>query len=175
VPQSRHRKIQKARKRPRVPHSQSTVNPTTQTAGNRNLRIGAIILVVVIAAAAVAYVVTRRGTTQAGPEVTTASGLKMQDLTVGTGASPRPDQTVTVHYTGWLENGKEFESSRKGRPAVFRMTQLIKGWQEGLSTMKVGGKRRLVIPSNLAYGPAGSDKIPPNSNLTFELELLGIQ
>ncbi len=176
MPQSRHRKIVKARKRPRVPHSQASgaVSPT-QTAGNSYLRIAAIALVVMLAAAAVVYVVSRRGA-QAGPEITTASGLKMQDLTVGTGESPRPDQTVIVHYTGWLENGKEFESSRSGKPAKFNMTRLIKGWQEGLSTMKVGGKRRLVIPSNLAYGATGSPpNIPPNSNLTFELELLGIQ
>lgn len=176
MPQSRHRKIVKARKKPRVPHSQTSgaVSPTP-AAGNRNLRIGAIVLVVLIAAAAVVYVVSRRGA-QAGPEITTASGLKMQDLAVGTGESPRPDQTVTVHYTGWLDNGKEFESSRGKKPAVFSMTRLIKGWQEGLSTMKVGGKRRLIVPSNLAYGPAGSPpNIPPNANLTFELELLAIK
>ena len=150
----------------------TTAKPTV----DRNLRIGAIILVAVIAIAAVAYFMTRRGDTQAGAEITTPSGLKIQDLKVGDGASPQPGQTVMVHYIGWLENGTEFNNSYKlGRPAQFRMGELIKGWDEGLSTMKVGGKRRLFIPSNLAYGVKGSPpNIPPNSNLKFEIELLRV-
>jgi peptidylprolyl isomerase len=139
--------------------------------------VGAIILVAVIAIAAVAYVITRRGSTQTGQEITTASGLRMQDLKVGDGPSPKPRQTVTVHYIGWLEDGTEFNNSRKlGRPAQFRIGELIKGWDEGLSTMKVGGKRVLYVPSNLAYGVKGSPpNIPPNANLKFEIELLGIR
>jgi peptidylprolyl isomerase len=126
----------------------------------------------------VAYFITRRGATQgSSPEITTASGLRIQDLRVGDGPSPKPGQTVTVHYIGWLENGKEFNNSYKlGRPAEFRIGGLIKGWDEGLSTMKVGGKRRLFVPSNLAYGLRGSPpNIPPNANLKFEIELLGVK
>lgn len=179
MPQSRHRKINRARKVPRVPHSTpSTV--TTKPSENRNLQIGAIILVAVLAVAAVAYFITRRGATQeesGAPEVTTASGLRIQDLRVGDGASPKPGQTVEVQYIGWLENGKEFNNSYKtGGPAHFRIGGLIKGWDEGLSTMKVGGKRRLFIPAKLAYGATGSPPtIPPNANLKFEIELLGVK
>lgn len=174
MPQSRHRKINKARKRPRVPHSSPTAS--TQTPGNRNIRVGAIILIAVLAVSAAAYVITHRGT-QAGSEVTTPSGLKIQDLRVGDGPSPKMGQTVTVHYIGWLENGKEFNNSYTlGKPVDFRLGRVIKGWDEGLQSMKVGGKRRLIIPSNLAYGPAGSPpNIPPNANLTFEIELLGVK
>ena len=176
VPESRHRKINKARKRPRVPHS--TVTPNPQSAGNRNLRIGAIILVVVIAVSAIAYVINRRST-QAGSEVTTASGLKIQDLKVGDGASPKPGQTITVHYVGSLEDGTEFNNSYKtGAPIDFEIgvARVIKGWDEGLMTMKIGGKRKLFIPSNLAYGAQGRPPtIPPNSNLVFEVELLGVK
>ena len=106
------------------------------------------------------------------------SGLKYTDQVVGTGASPRADQSVTVHYTGKLAaNGKKFDSSvDSGRPATFRMDGVIKGFSEGLSTMKVGGKRTVFIPSALGYGArgAGAD-IPPNSDLIFELELIAIK
>jgi FKBP-type peptidyl-prolyl cis-trans isomerase len=176
VPLSRNRKITKARKIPRVAHS--TVSADPQPHRGKNLRTGAIILVVVIALAAAAYVITRRGT-QAGSEVTTPSGLKIQDLKVGDGASPQPGQTITVHYIGWLEDGKEFNNSYTGgRPIDFKIGTggVIKGWDEGLMTMKVGGKRKLIIPSDLAYGVRGRPPvIPPNSNLTFEIELLGIK
>ena len=133
-------------------------------------------MVAIIAIAAVAYVITRRGS-QAGSEITTPSGLRIEDLKVGDGASPKPGQTVVVHYIGWLEDGTEFNNSYKlGRPAEFRIGQLIKGWDEALSTMKVGGKRKLYVPSKLAYGAQGSPpNIPPNSNLRFEIELLGVR
>jgi len=143
---------------------------------NKNLRVGAIIVLAVLVLAAVAFVITRRGS-QAAPEITTASGLKYQDLKVGDGATPTMGQTVTVHYIGRLENGKEFNNSYTlGKPIDFKLGQVIEGWNEGLQTMKVGGKRRLWIPSKLAYGPAGRPpNIPPNSNLDFEIELLGVK
>jgi len=175
VPQSRNRKINKARKRPRVPHSNpGAAAPESST--NRNLKVGAIILVAAIVLAAVAYVITRRGS-QANNEVTTASGLKYQDLRVGDGASPKMGQSVTVHYIGRFENGKEFNNSYTGgKPIDFKLGQVIQGWNEGLQSMKVGGKRKLWIPSRLAYGPAGKPPtIPPNSNLEFEIELLGVK
>ena len=114
-----------------------------------------------------------------GPMQTTPSGLQYQDLAVGNGPSPQPGQTVSVHYTGWLDDGKKFDSSLdRGRPFEFPIGQgrVIKGWDEGVATMKVGGKRRLVIPPELGYGAQGAGGvIPPNARLTFEVELLGLK
>ena len=135
-----------------------------------------IVLIVAVAAAAVVYVVANRNG-QAGNEVTTESGLKYVDLKVGNGATPKMGQRVQVHYIGKLANGREFENSYKlGPPAQFNLGPgLIKGWNETLQTMKVGGKRRITLPPDLAYGATGSPpKIPPNSTLTFEIELLGV-
>ena len=113
--------------------------------------------------------------------MTTASGLKIEDTTVGTGATPAKGQTCVMHYTGWLwENGAKgakFDSSvDRGKPFEFPLGQgaVIKGWDEGVATMKVGGKRNLLIPPALGYGARGAGGvIPPNATLFFEVELLG--
>lgn len=114
----------------------------------------------------------------AAPEaaVTTASGLSYVDLVVGSGSQPTSGKPVKVHYTGWLENGTKFDSSvDRGEPFVFTIGagEVIPGWDEGVMTMKVGGKRRLIIPSQLGYGAAGAGGvIPPDATLIFEVELL---
>lgn len=108
--------------------------------------------------------------------VTTDSGLKYEDIVVGTGASPQRGHQVTVHYTGTLEDGTKFDSSLdRGQPFTFQigLGRVIKGWDEGVLTMKVGGKRKLVIPPQLGYGARGAGGvIPPNATLVFDVELL---
>lgn len=110
--------------------------------------------------------------------VTTPSGLKYIDLVEGTGPSPSPGDNCEVHYTGWFENGTQFDSSKGKAPFVFPIGQgrVIKGWDEGVATMKVGGKRKLIIPASLGYGDRGAGgEIPPGATLIFEVELLGIR
>lgn len=111
--------------------------------------------------------------------VTTESGLKYEDIVVGTGESPKQGQEVTVHYTGTLDDGTKFDSSLdRNQPFKFPIGvgRVIKGWDEGVMSMKVGGKRKLVIPPQLGYGARGAgDVIPPNATLVFEVELLGVQ
>lgn len=107
---------------------------------------------------------------------TTPSGLQIETITEGTGASPKASDTVTVHYTGTLIDGTKFDSSvDRGEPVSFPLGGVIKGWTEGLQLMKTGGKARLVIPPAIAYGPNGSGPIPPNATLVFDVELLGIE
>jgi peptidylprolyl isomerase len=113
-----------------------------------------------------------------GETVTTDSGLQYIVIEEGTGASPTLGQTVVVHYTGWLESdGTKFDSSvDRGAPSAFMLGQVIEGWNEGLSVMKVGGKHRLIIPPELGYGQQGfPPKIPANATLIFDVELLEIQ
>ena len=175
MPQSRHRRT-KAKKRPRGLYPAAKAKPPTGR--NRQARIIAIAVVVALAATVIGYLIKQRAG-GGGSEITTASGLKYTDLVVGTGARPQRGQTVTVHYTGTLENGKKFDSSYDhGRPADFKIGvgSVIRGWDEGLMSMKVGGKRKLVIPSPLGYGPQGrAPDIPGNSTLIFDVELLGVK
>jgi len=114
-----------------------------------------------------------------GQEVTTASGLKYTDEKVGTGAEAKPGQTAVVHYTGWLTDGKKFDSSKdRGQPFSFPLGggRVIKGWDEGVQGMKVGGVRKLTIPPQLGYGASGAGGvIPPNATLVFEVELLDVK
>jgi FKBP-type peptidyl-prolyl cis-trans isomerase len=114
-----------------------------------------------------------------GQEVTTPSGLKYVDEVVGSGAEAKAGQTAVVHYTGWLMDGKKFDSSKdRGQPFSFPLGggRVIKGWDEGVAGMKVGGKRTLTIPANLGYGAAGAGGvIPPNATLRFEVELLDLR
>ena len=119
----------------------------------------------------------------AGKPMTTASGLQIIDTKVGTGATPQSGQTCVMHYTGWLyENGakgKKFDSSLdRGQPFEFPIGRgrVIAGWDEGVASMKVGGKRTLIIPAKLGYGDRGAGGvIPPNATLIFEVELLGVK
>jgi peptidylprolyl isomerase len=117
----------------------------------------------------------------AAETITTPTGLKYRDEVVGTGASPKPGQSVNVHYTGWLDEGgkpgRKFDSSRdRGQPFSFPLGQgrVIQGWDEGVATMKIGGRRTLIIPPELGYGARGAGGvIPPGATLIFDVELLG--
>ena len=114
-----------------------------------------------------------------GQEVTTESGLKYRDVAVGNGREAALGDTATVHYTGWLIDGKKFDSSvDRKEPFSFRVGagQVIKGWDEGVAGMKIGGKRKLTIPPQLGYGSRGAGGvIPPNATLIFDVELLGLR
>lgn len=122
--------------------------------------------------------VTSQSGQTAGELITMTNGLKVQDLVIGTGAEAKQENAVSVHYVGTLTDGTKFDSSRdRGQPFVFVLGagNVIQGWDIGVQGMKVGGKRKLIIPPQLAYGERGvGDKILPNSTLVFEIELLGI-
>ena len=146
------------------------------------------ILTVLVAIAALSGVASIVATTTAAAQeapkaVTTASGLQIIDTKVGTGASPRRGQTCVMHYTGWLyqngAKGRKFDSSvDRGQPFEFPLGQqrVIAGWDEGVASMKVGGKRTLIIPPELGYGARGAGGvIPPNATLIFEVELLDVK
>ena len=116
--------------------------------------------------------------TQSGQQIVRGDFLRYEDIIVGTGASPLPGQRVVVHYVGRLSDGTQFDSSRdRSSPFtfVYGVGQVIKGWDQGLETMKVGGRRKLVIPPHLGYGARGAGEvIPPHATLHFEVELLEI-
>jgi peptidylprolyl isomerase len=187
LPQSRHRKTNKARKRPKALNATAPVQPATGR--NRQALIIAIVIVLALVATVVAYRIVNRTRNNvpvvAGPEITTPSGLKYSEEVVGTGATPRPGQMMSVNYTGWLADGTKFDSSLGPgkKPLEFQLGTdgIIKGWNEAIATMKVGGKRRLVVPPSLAYGKNGNfDRmgkrtIPPDATLTFDVELLGVK
>ena len=142
--------------------------------------LGVAVLGVLVAACSQSPAPGGGGGQGGGQEVTTASGLKYTDEKVGSGAEAKAGQTATVHYTGWLTDGKKFDSSKdRGQPFSFPLGggRVIKGWDEGVQGMKVGGVRKLTIPPQLGYGAggAGGGLIPPNATLVFEVELLDVK
>ena len=174
LPQSRRRHTNKNRRTSRSVSTQKHAPKPRRTGQGTK-----VIAVVIIGALVISGLYLLFARTGGGGEVATASGLKYVDQVVGTGDSPRAGQTVSVHYTGTLENGRKFDSSLdNGKPIDFVIGTgaVIKGWDEGLMSMKVGGKRKLIIPANLGYGSAGRPpSIPPNSTLLFDVELVGIK
>jgi peptidylprolyl isomerase len=148
-------------------------------------RAGAVLalaLVTALSCALAAALPTTADAQAEGNTVTTPLGLKMIDTKVGAGVQPKKGQTVVVDYTGWLyENGakgQKFDSSLdRGYPFMFKLGQgeVIQGWDDGVATMKVGGKRTLIIPPAIGYGTRGAGTIPPNATLIFDVELLDVK
>lgn len=178
MPQSRKRHT------PRRTHTRGTSASAQQRsqarhAKQRRTRLIAAVVIVALVAGAAAYLLVPGLPGRAGAEVTTPSGLKYTDLVVGTGPSPSRGQTAVVHYTGTLTDGTKFDSSRdRGQPFSFAVGtgNVIQGWHEGVATMKVGGRRKLIIPPALGYGASGNPPdIPPNANLVFDIELLDVK
>jgi FKBP-type peptidyl-prolyl cis-trans isomerase len=154
------------------------------------LRISLLIAIIAIAAFAIAQTASKKSTTThpattgpthvTGPGVTTPSGLHYWNIRIGTGAVAEAGKKVKVDYTGWLTNGKKFDSSvGTGQPFEFTLGegQVIKGWDEGVAGMKVGGKRQLRIPPDLGYGENGTPggPIPPNATLIFDVRLVAVE
>lgn len=128
-----------------------------------------------IASAALLLALSFQATAAEPKEFMTDSGIGITMLKEGTGASPKATDTVKVHYRGTLENGQEFDSSyKRGQPATFPLSRVIPCWTEGVQSIRVGGKAKLVCPAHLAYGNQSVPGIPPNSTLIFEVELLDI-
>lgn len=175
MPQSRKRRT--GRRRPSNIASSRKPSAVGSRSSKRSRVVAAVIVIALVAAGA-AYLFAPSLTGTSGAEVTTPSGLKYTDLVVGAGPSPQPGQTVTVNYTGTLTDGTKFDSSfDHGQPYSFVIGQgkVIKGWDEGVMTMKVGGRRKLVIPPSLGYGAMPQPTIPANSTLVFDVELLGVK
>jgi len=175
VPVSRNRKISK-RKRDRSGSRDTGGNRGPKFTISKNVQIGILVVVGAVVVVLVTYFLIMREKV-----ITTASGLQYVELKEGTGPVPQKGQTVVVNYSGVTEStGKEFDSSAKhgNKPAEFQVGvgMLIKAWDEALLTMKVGGKRKLIVPPELGYGKAGRGAdIPPNSTLIFDIELVGIK
>jgi peptidylprolyl isomerase len=180
MPQSRKRQTAKGRRpAPQTFHKKQATAPPV--ASNKSTQIIAGVIIAALLATGLVYFLTRgkgKSNPGNGNEVTTASGLKYVDLMEGTGETPKPGQTVVVNYTGTLEDGTKFDSSKdSGHPFSFTIggNGAIKGFEEGIRTMKVGGKRKLIIPPKIGYGEQARPKIPANSTLIFEVELVGIK
>jgi FKBP-type peptidyl-prolyl cis-trans isomerase len=177
LPVSRKRRNVKARKNPQSTHGREQTR-SKQRSGNINRFLAGALILALVAGGLIYFFAYRRA--GSGKEVTTASGLKYVDLVEGQGASPKLGQSVSVKYRGTLENGTKFDSSddHGGQPYTFQIGRgtVIKGWDEGLMTMKVGGKRRLTVPSDLGYGTRGKPPdIPGNSTLIFDVELVDVK
>jgi hypothetical protein len=177
LPQSRKRHTAR-RAHTRGTSSAAQQRSQARHAKRQRTRVIAAVVVVALAAGAVAYLLVPGLPGRAGGEVTTPSGLRYTDLVVGTGPSPRAGQTAVVHYTGTLTDGTKFDSSRdRGQPYSFALGagSVIEGWDEGVATMKVGGRRKLVVPPALGYGASARPGIPANSTLVFDVELLEVR
>ena len=179
MPQSRHRKTVKAKKRPKVPGAGNSAAPRPATRNQRNMKTIVIVLICAALLSGAGYLFFNRSGS-GGKEVTTPSGLKYVEIAEGTGPAPQKGQKVSVLYTGSLQNGTVFDSSAKhgGAPFEFALGtgSVIQGWHEGIAGMKVGGKRHLVIPPKLGYGASGMPpSIPPNATLLFDVELVSVK